>query len=198
MLSPGSLFSVPVCCHPCVALAAACLPTVNGHVAASPAGLAERGLLGRHRGSPQGQGGSWGAAVSGVGSLARGWPSLSPRKPSDKPATWSLLPKTQVAVGSLAHRRPPCAVSEEIFCPTVGMHISQRGGGCCYHFVYLLNFFRAFLLWLFLSFLHSLSLLIAVFRLALPISLSPCPLFLLLILVSPTRVSNFWENDSST
>lgn len=93
MLSPGSLFGVPVCRHPCVALAAACLPTVNGHVAASPAGLTGRGLLGRHRGSPQGQGGSWGAVVSGVGSLARGWPSLSPRKPSDKPATWSLLPK---------------------------------------------------------------------------------------------------------
>jgi len=93
MLSPASLFSVPICYGPSVALAAAHLRKVSVCVAASLAGLWWRGPLGRHRGGPQSQGGSWGAVVSGVERLARGLPFLSLGKPSDKPAMWSLLPK---------------------------------------------------------------------------------------------------------
>lgn len=50
--------------------------------------------------------------------LAKGWPILSPTKTSDKPAVWSLVPKTwgraagwqlvePSTMGRLAHMRPP-------------------------------------------------------------------------------------------
>lgn len=88
-LSPGSLFTVPICHHPSVALAAAHLRTVTGRVAFSLAGLRWRWPLGMHRVAPKAE---VGAVVSVVERLARGWSFLSPRKPSDKPATWSMLP----------------------------------------------------------------------------------------------------------
>lgn len=41
-----------------------------------------------------------GAVVGGVGRPGRGWPFLSPKKPSDKLAMWSLVLKMWGRVGA--------------------------------------------------------------------------------------------------